>query len=52
MGCLAVENIYFSRRTLVDSLLYDHLFKLLNIYPNSSIFQNALLKLIIPFLNA
>jgi len=52
MGILTVENIYFSRRTLVDSLLYDHLFKLFQIYPNSSIFHNALTKLVIPLLNS
>lgn len=33
-------------------MFYNHLFKLLDIYPNSSIFHNALMKLVHPFLNA
>lgn len=51
VGLLAKENIYFSRKSIIDNSSFEHLLKLLDIYPKSSIFHNSVLKIILPFLS-
>lgn len=51
IGKLVQENIYFSRTTVIDNPFFDHILKIMELYPNSSIFHNHILKIVIPFLS-
>lgn len=49
MGILAKENVYFSRRTIIDDPRFGSLLKLLDLYPKSSIFHNGITNILLPF---
>ena len=49
LGILAKENVYFSRRTIIDDARFESLLKLLDFYPKSSIFHNGIMNILLPF---
>jgi hypothetical protein len=52
LGILAKENIYFSKRTIIDHPHFDYLLKIMDLYPKGSILHNGILNIITPFLNS
>jgi hypothetical protein len=49
IGRLVQENIYFSKRTILDCSPFEHILELLDVYPSSSMFHNCIMKTITPF---